>query len=110
MAKKEEKRYGFRAGSKIDAKLGSVLEGKKWIWPPARSKEMVSIQSKLAMVQIEIVDKPSGLFQKRGYTLVRKLVWFSKAIPRHSFILWLVVRNSVTTGERLMIWGYKGTV
>ena len=52
--------------SKIDAKLGSVLEGKKWIWPPARSKEMVSIQIKLAMVEIGIVDKPRWIISKKG--------------------------------------------
>lgn len=34
-----------------------------------------------------------------------KLNWFSLTIPRHTFILWLVVRNSLTTGERLLISG-----
>lgn len=37
-----------------------------------------------------------------------KLVCFSKSIPRHAFILWLVIRNRSTTGERLMKWRYKG--
>jgi hypothetical protein len=38
------------------------------------------------------------------------LVWFSKAIPRHSFLLWLALRDSLVTGERMAAWGYGGNV
>jgi hypothetical protein len=36
------------------------------------------------------------------------IVWFSRAIPRHNFILWLACRNALFTGERLFFKGYKG--
>jgi hypothetical protein len=39
-----------------------------------------------------------------------QLVWFPHAIPKLSFILWLVMRNRMITGERLVKWGYKGDV
>lgn len=55
-------RYSYRivydAGSKVDAKLVSVLKDKSWIWPPARSVELVHIQSQLPLVRIGDVDKP----------------------------------------------------
>lgn len=39
-------RHGYRvvydAVSKVNAKLESVLKGKEWFWPPARSEEKVS--------------------------------------------------------------------
>jgi hypothetical protein len=38
------------------------------------------------------------------------LVWFPMAIHRHAFILWLVIRDSISTGERLLKWGFQGDV
>jgi len=37
-----------------------------------------------------------------------KLVYFSKYIPRHSFILWLVFREPYVAKERMCSWGYTG--
>jgi hypothetical protein len=39
-----------------------------------------------------------------------QLVWFPHAISKLSFILWLVMRNRMITGERLVKRGYKGDV
>jgi hypothetical protein len=38
------------------------------------------------------------------------LIWFPIAIPRHAFILWLDVKDSLSTGERLLKWSFKGDV
>jgi len=38
------------------------------------------------------------------------LVWFSLAIPKHSFILWLAIKYSLSTGDRILNWGAKGEV
>ncbi|XP_021985901.1 uncharacterized protein LOC110882124 [Helianthus annuus] len=32
------------------------------------------------------------------------MIWFSQCIPRHSFHMWLVIRNKLKTQDRLMIW------
>ena len=37
-----------------------------------------------------------------------KLIWFKEAIPNHSFIGWLVIRNRLSTKARLMEWGLGG--
>lgn len=37
-----------------------------------------------------------------------KLVWFSLAIPRHSFLLWLVFRDAIVTKQKMCSWGYTG--
>lgn len=32
------------------------------------------------------------------------------AIPKHVFVLWLAMRDSLSAGERLMQWGFNGVV
>ena len=34
-----------------------------------------------------------------------KIIWYSEAIPRFSFIAWLAVRNRLSTGDRTRAWG-----
>jgi hypothetical protein len=34
------------------------------------------------------------------------LIWFPYAIPKQAFLMWLAVRNHLTTGDRLTVWGY----
>jgi hypothetical protein len=36
------------------------------------------------------------------------LIWHHHAIPKQAFILWLAVNNRLTTGDRLLAWGFKG--
>ncbi|GJY01761.1 homeodomain-like protein [Tanacetum coccineum] len=33
-----------------------------------------------------------------------RIIWFSHAIPRHSFNLWLIMRNSLKTQDRMRQW------
>lgn len=35
----------------------------------------------------------------------RALVWFSQAVPRHSFMTWLAFKNRLSTGNRMRAWG-----
>lgn len=44
--------------TKVNAMLESLLKDKDWCWPPARSEEMVDLQSKQALVQIGVTDIP----------------------------------------------------
>jgi hypothetical protein len=36
------------------------------------------------------------------------VVWFSQAIPRHAFILWLALRDALVTKEKMCSWGFSG--
>jgi hypothetical protein len=122
----KKKRIVYDSGSKIDAKLASVIKGKSWCWPPARSEELVNIQSQLPLVQIGEVDHPIWSIEKRVFiiwaetwetTWLRfppvnwwRIFWFNLAIPRHAFILWLAMQDSLVTWEKMMRWGYGGNV
>lgn len=99
-------RYGFRpvydAGSCVDAKLSSIIQGGEWFWPYARSDFLVHIQGRLSLVKIKVEDLAVWKAKKEVYNCAKtwdamrekenavewwKMVWFLVAIPRHSFLL-----------------------
>ncbi|GJR61915.1 reverse transcriptase domain, reverse transcriptase zinc-binding domain protein [Tanacetum coccineum] len=44
-------------------------------------------------------------FRARGtITTWHRIVWFSQNIPRHAFLLWLIMHNSLETQEKLRQW------
>jgi hypothetical protein len=62
--------YGSRviydAGSKLDHKLSTVLRDQDWCWKPARSEDLVSIQSSLQLVPIGgVKDEPIWTASKK---------------------------------------------
>jgi hypothetical protein len=59
-------RVVYDAGSKVEAKLSSVLNDKVWSWQPARSYQLVNFQSKLPMVRIGVVDQLIWVLSKKG--------------------------------------------
>jgi len=66
-------RVVYDAGSKVEAKLSSVLNDKVWSWQPARSYQLVNFQSKLPMVRIGVVFFFFGSYLKKEPILVQKL-------------------------------------
>jgi hypothetical protein len=49
-----------------------------------------------------------ALREKQVQVVWWKLIWFPPAIPKPAFILWLVIKDALTTGDRLLKWGYQG--
>ena len=47
------------------------------------------------------------LREKREEAIWWKMVWFPLAIPKQAFIMWLVVKDRLFTGERSLKMGYK---
>lgn len=112
--------YGYRViydtRSKTDAMLFSVIRGGDWHWLPARSQNLVAIQSKLPDVKMGSHDTPLWLPSKSNrysskdtWEAIRvkqtrvewdKLIWFSMTISKHDFVLWLVVKDCSSTGDR----------
>jgi hypothetical protein len=83
----------------------------------------VDLQSKLPEVEVGTQDQPVWNCKKGEYVCSEtweaiqmkgfpvkwwKLVWNYVAIPRHSFLLWLVFRNALITKERMCGWGFQG--
>ncbi|XP_059451249.1 uncharacterized protein LOC132182059 [Corylus avellana] len=111
---------------KCGAKLSSVILNGEWHWRPARSDALVEIQARLPEIRFAPYDKPVWTASRKGifvssetWELLRekkeeiawwKLVWFSYAIPKHAFILWLAIQDRLVTGERLLKWGFQGDI
>jgi len=120
-------KFGFRivydSCSNLEAKLSSVLKDGIWCWRPAHSEDLVEIQTKLPEMHLGIVDSPvwtisrSGVYVsadtwnhfriKRSCVNWWPLVWHSYSIHKQAFIIWLVFKNRLTTGDRMLAWGYK---
>ncbi|GKV49366.1 hypothetical protein SLEP1_g56121 [Rubroshorea leprosula] len=111
------------SGFSSQAKLEVVVNGNFWKWPPARSPQLLDIQIALCdklypkeRDQDTVIWIPSA---SRTYTAGRtwhwirskqskvpwhRLVWFSRQIPKHSFISWLAILDRLTTKARQKKW------
>lgn len=86
--------------------VSSVLQDRGWHWPSAKYEDLVTMQSKLPL--IELVDEdwywiPSksslySIFSTWSYIRRKnlefkwwKLIWFQGAIPKYAFIGWLAI-------------------
>jgi hypothetical protein len=113
----------YDARSLLDAKLSTVIRNGEWYWPPARSDKLVELQSKLPEVDIQEFYLPvwhgsTGKFSCSDtweFLSVRaprvdwwRVVWHPVAVPRHSFIIWLVFKDALITKERMCKWGFEG--
>jgi hypothetical protein len=63
-------RFGHRiiydSNSQLEAKLDYVINQGNWCWCPARSDDLVAIQSKLPEVPIGEIDKPVWTIARLG--------------------------------------------
>jgi len=120
--------FGYRiiydSQSRLDAKLDSVLRNGLWCWKLARSEALVALQIKLPEIPLGITGKPIWTIAKKvtyisaeTWNFLRKkkdnvdwwlLVWFPHAIPKQAFIVCLPMHNWLSTGDRLLSWGYTG--
>jgi hypothetical protein len=118
-------KFGFRAIydaiSHVGARVSSINCDGDWYWPFARSDSIVQIQNRLPEIQLGGADLPIWNSKKGVYSCVDtweilrakkpvvswfKAVWFLMAIPRHSFLLWLVFRDAFVTKAKMCSWGY----
>jgi hypothetical protein len=109
--------YGFwavyDAGSQLEAKVSSIICNGDWFWSGARSESIVATQCRLSEVKIGGTDMPVVFSCYETWDLLRerrpivswwKTAWFSKAIPRHSFLLWLTFRDALPPKDRMCQW------
>ena len=115
-----------RLGIRQDATIASLYDNGHWLLPPARSENQVSILAFLSGLTISTADDfyvweidgivsakySTGLvYQKlRGdctHIPWTKAVWIKGGIPKHCFMVWLVVLNRCPTRDRLQSWGLQ---
>ncbi|XP_018487835.1 uncharacterized protein LOC108858402 [Raphanus sativus] len=109
-----------------DSTVDELWEIDHWVLPAARSDKQVQLYSFLTSLTLSnqsdsMIWAPSGNNEttyctRRIYNLIReqgaevtwsKEVWFSRGIPKYSFLTWLMVLNRCPTKDRLLQWGLQ---
>lgn len=87
-----------RLGIPLHATVSSLCSNGSWNLPPARTDAQLQLYAFLTTIQ---------LMEQRPNVSWYNSVWFSRAIPRHSFHMWLVIQNRFPTRDRLINWGLQ---
>ncbi|XP_022040145.1 uncharacterized protein LOC110942657 [Helianthus annuus] len=110
------------AGFNMESKVSDVYSDTSWSWPVAwRDLYPVLIQLDGISLQPNKLDKvlwrqgnQKHVFSSsRVWDSVRfhavevdwcRLVWFGQCIPRHAFLLWLIMRRKLLTQDKILSW------
>ncbi|GAV92380.1 LOW QUALITY PROTEIN: zf-RVT domain-containing protein, partial [Cephalotus follicularis] len=109
----------YDSGLPIAATLSMVQQGNFWNWPEHvwQLRDISSACSNISFGQRDSIGwcRADGAFSYRAaWDLIRasspvvtwaKVVWFSGAIPKHSFCLWLTFRKAHLTLDKLQAYG-----
>ena len=58
------------AATKSEAKVDAVLKNKIWVWKPACSKKLITIQCLLCLVELKDGDKARRSVTRSGWLLL----------------------------------------
>ena len=81
---------------------------------PAQPPDVHNIEEDYYLWRNEVNEPPSPFLLSRLWTSLYqepprvswyKAVWFGKQIPKHGFILWLVMKERMVTRDRMRSWG-----
>ncbi|GAV92560.1 zf-RVT domain-containing protein [Cephalotus follicularis] len=109
----------YDSGLPLNATLSEVLLDTNWDWPPHvwQLREIDSACTNIPIKQRDSIGwrREGGSFShKSAWDSLRpaapmvpwaKVVWFSGAIPKHSFCLWLTFRKAHLTLDKLQAFG-----
>ncbi|KAH0917198.1 hypothetical protein HID58_024858 [Brassica napus] len=114
-----------RQGIPMAATLANLNRSGNWLLPRARSEAMIQVQVALTTMVLQegiedsyewiVEGVASGKYKtSQVYWELKgeeakvpwaKVVWTKRGIPKHSFLVWLVVLNRCPTRDRLLAWG-----
>ena len=116
-----------RLGIPLQATVSSLCSNGSWNLPPARTDAQLQLYAFLTTIQLQANQEDYYEWEVNGKTYTKfqtgiiydylveqrpnvswyTSVWFSRAIPRHSFHIWLVIQNRLPTRDRLINWGLQ---
>ncbi|XP_010541748.1 PREDICTED: uncharacterized protein LOC104815125 [Tarenaya hassleriana] len=111
----------------LSGKVSDAVSGQSWLLPGARSQRIKDLHIRLLTLPAPSQAAGEDIYEWKSaenvYTqkflasstwkLLRevspqvdwaKLVWFKQAIPRYSFVLWMVMQGRMPTRDRLLRW------
>ncbi|XP_022024349.1 uncharacterized protein LOC110924666 [Helianthus annuus] len=110
------------ADFKLDDSVANVYSNDSWRWPTAW-RDLFPVLIPLDQMQL-IPTKQDRLVWKDGTDLTEfsssivwhsvrykepevnwcNIVWFSQCIPRHAFMMWLVMKSKLLTQDKILKW------
>ncbi|XP_022040984.1 uncharacterized protein LOC110943550 [Helianthus annuus] len=113
------------AGFNLESKVADVHSANSWSWPVAwRDSYPVLIQLDNVLLHPNRADKVlwrqgdhKHVFSSaRVWEAVRhheaevdwcRIVWFGQCIPRHAFLVWLIMRRKLLTQDKILSWDFS---
>lgn len=120
----------FFSGISLDASVASVATDSGWNVSRSRNPTLTALRAALPS-QVPVIDsaeddyflwrnsisaQPSIFSTSLLWKTLHpdppsvnwvSIVWFKKSIPKHAFITWLVMRNRMSTRDKLRHWGLQ---
>ncbi|XP_021996178.1 uncharacterized protein LOC110893375 [Helianthus annuus] len=115
------------AGFNMNTKLADIFVQGEWRWPAnwfARFPVLLNVQDfeiystckdqlQWRMRQGSLTDFSTSvawdnLRRQQNEVLWPKVVWFPQAIPKHAFLMWLVVQKKLKTQDIMSSWNSSG--
>ncbi|XP_021996267.1 uncharacterized protein LOC110893468 [Helianthus annuus] len=113
------------AGFRIDATVADVFSDEGWAWPEAW-RDLFPVLNQVDHIRPD-PNKRDSLLWKDGDTLrdhssftvwdslrIREqevnwvsIVWFPQCIPRHAFLVWLIMRRKLLTQDKILKWDFS---
>ncbi|GJR23457.1 RNA-directed DNA polymerase, eukaryota, reverse transcriptase zinc-binding domain protein [Tanacetum coccineum] len=104
-------------------KIGNEKDDGNWCWPAEWSTKFPRL-NRIPMPNIQENEQDEVVWVTRNRKMVKystsnvwkdmccngnkvawkSMVWFPQCIPRHSFVLWMVVQGKLLTEDRIAIW------
>ncbi|XP_021991397.1 uncharacterized protein LOC110888166 [Helianthus annuus] len=113
------------AGFNMESKFSDVYSNSSWRWPVAW-RDMFPVLIQLDQMSFDS-NKADKLLWRQGDQLhefssarawdsVRHremeaewcpIVWFAQCIPRHAFLMWLIMRRKLLTQDKILNWDFS---
>ena len=111
-----------------NALVPEVIDDGRWNWPIANSAELIDIKNRCANYNLDGSREDciswtltsSGEFTvnsawnyyrpKKPVANWHYTIWFSQAIRRHAFIVWLAIQDRLVMQDKLLRWGLIDSV
>ncbi|KAJ0479479.1 putative RNA-directed DNA polymerase [Helianthus annuus] len=110
------------AGFRLDAMVADVYRGDSWAWPVSW-RDLFPVLTQLDHIRPDH-NKRDRLLWKDGDNLMDhssstvwdslrireqevnwvSIVWFPQCIPRHAFLVWLIMRRKLLTQDKILKW------
>ncbi|XP_022030437.1 uncharacterized protein LOC110931348 [Helianthus annuus] len=113
------------AGFNMESKVSDVFANNSWRWPSAW-RDLYPVLIQLDQLSFD-THRPDKLVWRHGdqfhdfstsraWDSIRhrelevgwsRIVWFGQCIPRHAFLMWLIMRRKLLTQDKILSWDFS---